>query len=306
MRSEGWSAISKARRAFFAFGALGAFKGKLNPLTGKAIYETCVIPVLLYGCENWVLTDANITTLESFQCEIGRRILRLSKSHSLLSTRVALQLQSIASRIFSRKLSLLYRVSTESESLGYMIFSTLTPNSPRHLSLVQECVSLEDKLECHGIIQEVLDGNSVCGRGMTRLIVKTDWGKCLRDAQNHQSTALAAEIASSTSWLKLWDMALDHGHQGTVSLQALFRELTRPAFGSKPCHRCDIDHLHEPYFNHFISSHCTIGVSPTTIVRQLADGDRDVFKQCLHTILYFYFLCLFWLPLLLSIDNKYT
>ena len=56
--------------------------------------------------------------------------------------------------------------------------------------------------------------------------MKTDWGKCLCDAQNHQSTALAAEIASSTSWLKLWDMALDHGHQGTVSLQALFRELT--------------------------------------------------------------------------------
>ena len=102
--------------------------------------------------------------------------------------------------------------------------------------------------------------------------MKTDWEKCLREAQNHQSTALAAEIASSTSWLKLWDMALDHGHQGTVSLQALFRELTRPTFGSKPCHRCDIDHLHEPYFNHFISSHSTIGVSPTTIVRQLRPG----------------------------------
>ena len=83
-------------------------------------------------------------------------------------------------------------MSTESVSLGYKIFSTLTPNSPRH-------VSLEDKLECHGITQEVLDGNSVCGRGMTRLIAKTDWEKCLRDAQNHQSTAVAAEIASSTS-----------------------------------------------------------------------------------------------------------
>ena len=78
--------------------------------------------------------------------------------------------------------------------------------SPRHHSLVQEC----------GLV----DGNSVCGRGMTRLIVKTDWEKCLCD---DQSTAMAAEIASSTSWLKLLDMALDHGHQGTVSLQALFQ-----------------------------------------------------------------------------------
>ena len=81
-------------------------------------------------------------------------------------------------------------------------------------SLVQESVSLEDKLECHGITHEVLDDNSVCGRGMTRLIVKTGWEKCFRDAENHQSTAVAADIASSTSWLKLWDMALDHGHQG--------------------------------------------------------------------------------------------
>ena len=66
-------AIGKARRAFFA---LGAFQGKLNPLTGKSIYENCVIPVLLYGCENWILTDANIAALESFG-EIGRRILNL-------------------------------------------------------------------------------------------------------------------------------------------------------------------------------------------------------------------------------------
>ena len=43
--------------------------------------------------------------LEAFQGEIGRRILRLSKSHSLLSTCIALQLQSIASRILSHKLN---------------------------------------------------------------------------------------------------------------------------------------------------------------------------------------------------------
>ena len=241
-----------------------------------------MIPVLLYGCENWVLTDANITTLESFQCEIGRRILRLSKSHSLLSTQVALQLQSIASRIFSRKLSLLHRVSTESVSLGYKIFSTLTPNCPRHsLSLSSKNVSLLKitRMSWHntrGLRWYIY--NSVCGHGIyDKVDCEERLGeKCLRDAQNHQNTAVAAEIASSTSCIKLWDMALDHGHQGTV---ALFRELTRPTVGSKPCHRCDIDHLHEPYFNHFISSssHSTIGVSPTTIVRLLADGDRDVF-----------------------------
>ena len=51
-------AIKKARRAFFAYGAMGAFQGKLNPLSGKTIFDTCVVPVLLFGSENWILTDS--------------------------------------------------------------------------------------------------------------------------------------------------------------------------------------------------------------------------------------------------------
>ena len=39
-------AIKKARRTFFAFGAMGAFHGKLNPISGKTIFDTCVIPIL--------------------------------------------------------------------------------------------------------------------------------------------------------------------------------------------------------------------------------------------------------------------
>ena len=34
-------AIKKAKRAFFAYGAMGAFQGKLNPLSGKTIFNTC-------------------------------------------------------------------------------------------------------------------------------------------------------------------------------------------------------------------------------------------------------------------------
>ena len=81
-----------------------------------------------------------------------------------------------------------------------------------------------------------MDGNSVGVRGMTKLIAETDWEKCLRDAKQHQSTSVAAEISSSTSWLKLWDMALDRGQLGTLSanpvsraIQALFWPQTLPS-----------------------------------------------------------------------------
>ena len=43
--------FKEARRAFFASGAMGAFHCQLNLISGRSIYETCVIPTLLFGCE---------------------------------------------------------------------------------------------------------------------------------------------------------------------------------------------------------------------------------------------------------------
>ena len=62
---------------FFAYGAISAFQAYLNPLSEKEHHGVCVMPVLLYKCENWLLT---LNKLESFQAELGRRILRLSIS----------------------------------------------------------------------------------------------------------------------------------------------------------------------------------------------------------------------------------
>ena len=74
--------ISKARKAFFALGNLGAFQGKLNPLSSCSIFVTCILPILLYRCETWILDTSTITNLERFQIEIGRRILQLPKHFS--------------------------------------------------------------------------------------------------------------------------------------------------------------------------------------------------------------------------------
>ena len=135
-------AIKKARRAFFAFGAMGAFHGQLNPLSARSIYEACVIPVLLFGCENWMLKDSMLHQLESFQGEIGRRILKLSKYHSTLSTRLALRWPSVTARMLVRKLSLLSKVSAEGNSKAHhkILLSWY----------IQECRAMEGKLSCQG------------------------------------------------------------------------------------------------------------------------------------------------------------
>ena len=44
----------------------------LNPLSS---IEACIIPVLMYGSESWILNSSLLATLKSFQSEIGKRTL---------------------------------------------------------------------------------------------------------------------------------------------------------------------------------------------------------------------------------------
>ena len=40
-------------------------------LLRRSIFEACIIPILLYGRETWLLDATSIMMVESFQCEIG-------------------------------------------------------------------------------------------------------------------------------------------------------------------------------------------------------------------------------------------
>ena len=101
--------IIKARKAFFAFGSIQAFQGNLNPLSAISVFESCVLPILLYGCETWLLDSSTIQLLERFQLEIGR-ILKLPKWFSGTVIRICLSLPSIVYRIFLRKIKYLSKL----------------------------------------------------------------------------------------------------------------------------------------------------------------------------------------------------
>ena len=96
--------ISKARKAFFASGSIGAFQGHLSTLSSRCIYMTCVLPVLLYGSENWVLSDALLSDLELFQAWAGKGILGVQKFLANDFASIALNLPSVKSQILIRKL----------------------------------------------------------------------------------------------------------------------------------------------------------------------------------------------------------
>ena len=58
--------IMKARKSFFAYGSMGVFQGDHSPLSGRSVEETCILPILLYGAENWCLSQNSIQALDSF------------------------------------------------------------------------------------------------------------------------------------------------------------------------------------------------------------------------------------------------
>ena len=102
--------IKKARRCFFHFGSIGAFQGDISPLSSRFVIDLCVIPVLLFGCENWILTESLVKQLECFQGELAKRVLRWPKHHSNTAAVVVLGLPSVRYLVLMRKIGFLLKL----------------------------------------------------------------------------------------------------------------------------------------------------------------------------------------------------
>ena len=126
--------IQKARAAFFAHGQLGAFHGLLNPLSSRSIIESCILPVLLYGSETWVLNSSLLNLLESFQAELGRRILKLPKFASNTVPLLVLNWPSMCARLLCNKLSFLFRVCNGGSTT--QVFRTIAVSDVTSMSIV--------------------------------------------------------------------------------------------------------------------------------------------------------------------------
>jgi len=117
--------MEKTQRAFFHFGSIGAFQGDISPLSSREITETCVMPVLLCGSENCILTEALLKSLESFQGELVNRVLKWPKNHSNTAAVTALD------------------VPTMKDCLSGSVVLALCGDVD-YLCLVRECKELEE------------------------------------------------------------------------------------------------------------------------------------------------------------------
>ena len=131
--------LCKARRAFFAQGSIGIFHGLLNPLSSRSIFESCVVPSLLYESEVWLLNNTLLSKLESFQAVLGKRMLRLPKSTANSIPLLAMGLPSVRARIFISKLKFLYKIVHGEDNLASQAFRSFSVNDIEFMSIIRQC-----------------------------------------------------------------------------------------------------------------------------------------------------------------------
>ena len=111
-------------------------------------------------------------------------------------------------------------------------------------------------------MKRIKEGSS-SPREIKKELMELDFSSLLDESKAHSSTSMAAEIAESTCWLRIWDLALDFGPRGTSAVQSLLSVMTRPVFGSAPCAFCE-DTVPATYFEHFLSCHLPAGLPKMT------------------------------------------
>ena len=165
--------IWKARCAFFHFSSIGVFQGDISPLSSKEVIEACVMPVLLYGSDNWVLTDVLTERLDAFQAELVKRVLKWPKHHSNTATIVVLDVPAMKCRVLMRKLGFLRRVMAgDSDGLSGSVMLALCDDADS-ICLVRECRELEERFGTH-FTNDILNKSACSFKQMKKAVMDAD------------------------------------------------------------------------------------------------------------------------------------
>ena len=230
-----WTKTSRKPVApFSTMAALGSFREiSACPLSSKSVLECCVnsvIPVLLYGCENWILTEPLCQKLESLQSELVKRKLKWPKYLSNTAALTTLDVPTVRSK---RKLSFLHRVVNSNP-----------------FSLSGRTVLALSQLSLSGGGMQGAGGSDIRATIHDRDL-QQNATKCSVKAP------IIAEVANRVGWSKLWDVALDIGVKSIRGLQCLSRAMYHHGRGDHPCPRCDAAPLGSTLLQHLLDCHST-------------------------------------------------
>ena len=226
----------------------------------------------MYGSESWVLNSTLLSSLESFQSELGKHILKLPKHTSNSIPLLVLNWPSVGARILCNKLSFLIRSSQDqSDSLKSQVFNSLATSDVMSTSIMKQCKFLDEKLGSD-FTNKVLSQPQTSQRKLKEIIVQFDRKRTLTLSEGHPSLEFVLEAARRNIWLKFWDTALDHGESGTKASLSILKLLCMTVFNDRNCpsEGCDfIVPKATPLCTHFIRNHTNL--PPETTPNSLID-----------------------------------
>ncbi len=256
--------ILKARRAFFCYSSIGVFQADISPLSSRSVLECCVMPMLLYGCENWTMTESSWQKLE-----LVKRMLKRPKHHSNTAALTVVEVPTMRCKVLERKLGFLQTVLKGAPSTlsGRTLFAL--SDDMDSLCLVRECRELEEKFGTH-FTEEILGESELSLRDVKNAIHKTDWKQLT--ARCSAKTPVIAEIASQIGWNKLWDAALELGGKSIKGLQFFSRAMSHHGKGNHPCPMCTSSQLQTSVLEHLLECHSSeLHLQRTLTCKKLVD-----------------------------------
>ena len=201
---------------------------------------------------------------------------KTSPKHCKCCSTIDPSLAYVRTCILIRKLCFLSRC-VESEAIsGEVLWSMISPGSTP--SLIVQCRYLE--LPTGTTYTDKILTGSVSNREIREEILKQDIILCKSAASEHASLRHFNHLCHSSSWMTLWDSALEHGVHGTSQTLALLWAFLQPLFSDSRCPLQDDQTCIVPpnirALEHFCSKHIT--QSAETIVTSVENRHNSLFS----------------------------
>ena len=170
------------------------------------------MPVLMYGSEFWHLNTTPLSRLESFQAELGKRVLRLPRTTANSIPLITLDWPSMRCRCLCAKLCFLFRAcsgGTITDTLREEVFKTLSYSDVEALDLVKQC-RLPELPYSTNFTSEVLSNSAASLKCLKKRIIEADcslipnWNRLWIIHLGHLSLELLCLLAGWKSGTRHW------------------------------------------------------------------------------------------------------
>ena len=220
---------------------------------------------------------------------MGKRIFKLSKHHSSLSTMIGLSWPTMKSRILRCKLRFLGKlISDDIETTSLTrTFQTIGSQNVYDISIVHQCIFLDSTLgtKSTASLLNNMDNVATTVRAQLKAISATVRESVLQEVANHQSVMLASKV----NWLRVWEAA----STGLVLYKAFTDSSPHLFLGNG--HACRICGSFIPpdtsFSEHFSLHHVASSVSLTSLISDLF-SDSDLGNNSFHSIYEIFCLCI--------------